>query len=71
MGNENSKSKQSKQSKESKESKQGSGRPTSTYSRYTGGAGLGSYTHNSQAGNRAHDRSIYIGRVRLAEVKGI
>lgn len=45
---------------------QGSGRPTATYSRYTG-EGLGSYTHNSQAGNRAHNRSINIGRIRLAE----
>ena len=48
----------------------GSGRPTSTYSRYAG-AGLGFYTHNSQAGNRGHGRSVYIGRERLAEVRGI
>ena len=47
---------------------QRSGRPTSTYSRYTG-AGLGSYTHNSQAGNRAAEKSIYIGRTKLAEVR--
>ena len=53
------------------EYQQGFGRPTSAYSRYTG-AGLGYYTHNSQAGNRTqHDRSIYIGRIRLAEVRGI
>lgn len=43
---------------------QGLGRPTPTYSRHTG-AELGSYTHNSQAG------SVYIGRTRLAEVRGI
>lgn len=43
---------------------QGLERATPAYSRHTG-AELGSYTHNSQAG------SVYIGRTRLAEVRGI
>lgn len=48
----------------------GSGKPTSAYSRYSG-AGMGSFTHCSQGGDRGHDKSVYIGRIRLTEVRGM
>ncbi|XP_068726926.1 uncharacterized protein [Montipora capricornis] len=42
------------------------GMPTSRYSRYEG-AGIGSYTHCGQGGDRRPDKSVYIGRKRLTE----
>ncbi|XP_068727004.1 uncharacterized protein [Montipora capricornis] len=42
------------------------GMATSRYSRYEG-AGIGSYTHCGQGGDRRPDKSVYIGRKRLTE----
>ena len=62
-----------------KQYQQRAGKPTSAYSRYSG-AGMGNYTscrqggnggNRGNGGNGGHDKSVYIGRKRLTEVRGM